>query len=177
MSWPRERLARFLTFISERPPGLCWPWQGSLTPKGIGRYRYRDRRRIVSVYAARVMWAIHHGRLVPARREVIHRCTDLSCCNPAHLVLGSPALRCALLPERGRSIAGTRHPAARLSPRAIERMLRLKRRKPELTGRELAVRFGLRSTAWVNAILRGQGWRVVRMPRLGPQPKGPRLRF
>ena len=30
---------------------------------------------------------------------------------------------------------------------------------PELTGRVLAARFGLRSAAWVNAILRGAGWR------------------
>jgi len=92
------------------------------------------------------------------------------------LVLGSPAVRCALLLEGGRSIAGTRHPAARLSPRDIKRLLGLKTRKPELTGRELAARLSLRSAAWINAILRGRGWRVVGLPRLGPQPKGPRSR-
>jgi hypothetical protein len=122
------------------------------------------------------MWAAHHGRPVPARREVIHRCTNLACCNPAHTLLGSPALRCSLLPKRGRSIAGTRHPAARLSPRDLERLVSLKTRRPELTGRELADRFGLRSAAWVNAILRGDGWRVGQLPTLGPQSKGPRPR-
>jgi HNH endonuclease len=156
-------------------PGECWPWQGNRGVRGVGRYRWRDGRRQSCVMAHRLMWILECGP-VPVSSEVAHRCLDLACVNPDHLIVTTAGGRCALLPKRGRSIAGMRHPMRKLTPATIRRLIALKRRRPDLTGIELARRLGLRSAAWVNRVLRGAGWVVVAAERIGPQPKGPRPR-
>lgn len=42
----------------------------------------------------------------------------------------------------------------------------------EGTGAELVRRFGLRSAAWANAVIRGAGWGDVEVSRIPRQPKG-----
>ena len=172
-SWPRARVERFLAFIDKRGPDECWRWRGSKGAKGQARYRFRVRGRQISVYGPRVAWALTRGP-VRHEREVIHRCLDVACCNPGHLVLGTPAQRCHLLVARGRSIAGLRHPNVKLTSTQVRQLLALKRRWLHLTGRDIARRMGVKSWTWVNAIIRGAGWRALPAARLGSQPKGPR---
>ena len=156
--WPGDRLARFQAFIEAGQPGRCWPWHGSRSRRGLGRYRWREGGRTFSVYTPRMVWAIHRGPLSP-EIEVALRCGNAGCCNLEHLVAGPPVVRARLLVQHGRSIAGSRHPGAMLTPAQVDEFRRLKREQPGLTGPELAARFGLRSVAWVNSILRGAGWR------------------
>ena len=111
-----------------------------------------------------MFWTIRRGPL-PSDAEVAHRCGNLACCNIQHLVTGPAAVRTRLLVHHGRSVAGARHHDAKLTPAQVAELRSTKAAHPELTGRVLAARFGLRSAAWVNAILRGAGWRE-------PQPTG-----
>lgn len=71
----------------------CWPWVGSLHPKGHGRFwvgNLHTRRgpRDVCVIAHRFGWALAHG--VDALDDVpvlAHACDEPSCQNPTHLLI------------------------------------------------------------------------------------------
>lgn len=61
----------------------CWNWQGHKKNNGYGQigYKYKD------CYVHRIMWLIVYG-FMPTEC-VLHKCDNPSCCNPAHLFLGS----------------------------------------------------------------------------------------
>ena len=124
-----------------------------------------------SVYAHRAAWILGNGK-VPKDREIAHRCLNLDCCNPTHLMVATPAQRCGLQPGRGRSVAGVRHPGVKLTATQVRQLRALVAKHPELTGKEIAARFGL-TTAWTNAIIRGEGWKTIPSRPL-KRPKGPR---
>jgi hypothetical protein len=171
--WPYDRISRFRSFIATGAADACWPWEGSRTPRGIGRFRWSERRRAFSVYAPRVVYILAHGS-VPRGREVLHECGFLSCCNPRHLIAGKPPDRLRLVVAHGRSIAGMRHPGRKLGAKDVRRLIATKRKHPYLTSAELAKTFGLASPSVVSAILSGRAWRSLDVPRLklakGPVP-------
>ena len=74
-------------------------------------------------------------------------------------------MRISLLVKHERNNSGARHPLARLSELEVKRLFELKRENPALTGRQLAALVGLKSWTWVNAILRGDGWKKLKEPR------------
>jgi len=43
----------------------CWLWTGSRGAKGHGRYRFRNRGRMFSIYAHRSAYVFTHGTLDP----------------------------------------------------------------------------------------------------------------
>jgi hypothetical protein len=57
----------------------CWPWLGAIHERGYGRVRYQGKE-----------WRAHELALnltshEPCKIHPLHRCSDQSCCNPAHL--------------------------------------------------------------------------------------------
>lgn len=125
------------------------------------------------MYAHRMVWTLDRGP-VPHAHEVIHRCGNLACCNPRHLVAGPASVRGALMVAHGHSIAGAKHHAAKMTPETVRELLDRKRAQPELTGADLAARFGLLSVGAVTRILSGRAWRSVDVERVtlskGPRP-------
>lgn len=92
-------------FDRSRPigdPDACWIWQGSLTSKGYGQISDRAR----SIRAHRLAWELEHGE-IPEGMQVCHRCDTPSCCNPAHLFLGTNAENQHDKRSKGRSARGT----------------------------------------------------------------------
>jgi hypothetical protein len=172
--WPPDRLSRFQAFIQRGSARQCWPWLGGRAGKGAGRYSWRTPGGGASVYAGRFAYVLARGPLSPDL-EVIHRCGNAVCCNPSHMLVGQPKDRLSLLSPRGLANAGERHPAAKLSAERVRELIALKHAHPELTSRELATRFGLRSPSVVSAILSGRLWKSVDVPRLklrkGPLPR------
>lgn len=78
---------RFWAMVDRSDLGGCWPWKGQTTRFGHGVYRPRLPVR-GSLYAHRYAWEFVHGP--PAKGQVVrHRCDNASCCNPAHLELGT----------------------------------------------------------------------------------------
>jgi hypothetical protein len=63
----------------------CWEWVGSKWELGYGRIMIGSKRR----KAHRISFLLHNGFL-PKDKLVCHACDNPSCCNPAHLFIGTP---------------------------------------------------------------------------------------
>lgn len=66
-------------------PDDCWLWEGAKAPFGHGHITDGGK----TLYTHRLAWELTNGP-IPAGLFVCHRCDRPSCCNPAHLYLGTP---------------------------------------------------------------------------------------
>ncbi|MFN3558922.1 MAG: HNH endonuclease signature motif containing protein [Brevundimonas sp.] len=91
---PQER-ADFLAHVNVAGPNDCWPWTGPIMARGnrsqanlpYGIVRFRGMR----PYAHRLAWMIANDRPIPKGQVMRHSCHNPTCCNPAHLSLGTVA--------------------------------------------------------------------------------------
>jgi len=66
--------------------GPCWVWLGLKDKNGYGRLVWKGK----AYQAHRLAWLLAHGALpTDTRIHVLHKCDRPSCCNPAHLFLGT----------------------------------------------------------------------------------------
>jgi hypothetical protein len=67
----------------------CHLWTGArVTKNGVARYGHIGRERGVTVLAHRAVWEEANGP-IPEGMLVCHRCDNPTCCNLAHLFLGT----------------------------------------------------------------------------------------
>lgn len=115
-----EIVARFQSLVQRTDGDACWTWQGNRSTRRDGSPSYgrfcigKDCQ-----LAHRVAWLIANGP-IPADQVVRHRCDNVACVRPDHLLLGSQADNLQDMRERGRARfnrfpTGSRHPNARLS--------------------------------------------------------------
>lgn len=129
--------------VDKRGSDDCWPWL-AFKHKGYGRFR-GDR-------AHRVSWRLRHGDA--GDMQVLHRCDNPSCVNPAHLFLGTPSDNMADKVAKGRQAKGRRHAEIMrtIFPKALsdEQAAEMKRlRQAGHMYKDLAVVFGVSQTlAW-----------------------------
>ena len=79
--------------------GECWLWQGSKDRQGYGRIKSPGMR--VNLKAHRVAYAMSAG-IDPGAELVLHSCDNPSCCNPAHLSVGTHGENMQQMYDRGR---------------------------------------------------------------------------
>lgn len=72
--------------IDKRGPDECWPWTGRLSYHGYGMFDYNNE----SWMAHRFLYEYENGP-IPTGLEVMHSCSNRSCCNSKHLSLGTHA--------------------------------------------------------------------------------------
>ena len=118
---PADLSVRFWAkVVKGSEPDSCWLWTGSQW-LGYGRFNAEGK----TVRAHRFAYAEHFGP-VPDGLDVLHRCDNPSCCNPAHLVAGSHADNMIDREIKGRHNAprGSQHGRAKMTEEIVRDLRR-----------------------------------------------------
>lgn len=98
---------RFWNKVRRGAPDECWPWLAAKS-NGYGLFMYEQgvlvRAHRVAAYLAGIVTKIKAPADKRASGFVLHTCDTASCCNPAHLVVGTYAQ------NNAQKIARKRHP-------------------------------------------------------------------
>jgi hypothetical protein len=145
-------LKRFWDKVDVRGPDDCWEWIGSTGPNGYGRIG----KRIGHLYLAH-RWAyfIEYG-VDPGRMKVCHTCDNPSCCNPAHLWLGTTLDNNQDAMKKNRHTPGERNYQAKLTEQDVRAIL-----KSNEFHRVLAERYGVCRQA-ITHIKNGRRWAHIK---------------
>ena len=136
--------------VDKGGPDECWNWQGAKHPSGHGNLKANGRY----WRAHRLAWHLAKGP-IPAGLEVLHRCDNPACCNPAHLFLGTETDNQADKLAKGRQAKGQMFPHTKLSADQV-RAIRADRR----IHREIAADYGI-DRANVSYIKARKSWTHV----------------
>ncbi len=90
---------RFWTKVARCATDECWLWMGARNRTSYGQVRAHNK----TMLAHRVAWELANGPILEGWR-VCHRCDNSSCCNPAHLWLGTDADNVADCEAKGRAV-------------------------------------------------------------------------
>lgn len=84
------QIANFWAKVEKRGVDDCWLWTGgSKTRSGYGQYAFRSKGIRRSFYAHRMAKILSTSCLLPNRYCACHHCDNPSCCNPAHIFVGT----------------------------------------------------------------------------------------
>lgn len=106
---------RFWEKVKRGAPDECWEWQAAKTEKGYGRLTSGRKNHLK---AHRVAFALANGGTVDDDTNVLHRCDNPPCCNPAHLFAGTRRDNTQDMIRKGRNSPpphyfGAKHPATK----------------------------------------------------------------
>ena len=141
---------RYWEKVDVRGKDDCWLWQASQR-NGYGQFRLNGN----TAYAHRLAWELKNGP-IPEGLWICHTCDTPSCCNPAHLFLGTDAENHHDMQKKGRIARGIRHGGASLTQESV-RQIRDLYAGGEYTQQELAQRFGTAQTNVSHIVLK-QTW-------------------
>ena len=127
----------------------CWEWQGTLWSTGYGRVGKR-------YYAHRLAYEKAFGKLLTGQ-QVLHRCDNRKCVNPAHLFAGSQADNVKDMVDKGRHAYGER--CAHKLTDAIVTQLKVDKRAG-VSVRKLAAKYQV-ACSLVEGIIYGRLWKHV----------------
>ena len=149
---------RFWSFVDRPDPLNCWVWMGKdCLPGGYGRFSVSGsgskgtRRREL---AHRFSWSLVHGD-IPINLEILHRCDNPPCVNPAHLFLGTQSENIRDAVRKGRMPHGVNHHNAKLTPDLV-RLIRASRDNNCAIGRQIGV-----NHSTIRNVRLGKIWRHV----------------
>ncbi len=143
-------------FANTKKEESCWVWQASRN-----LYNYGQMRVDIGVRNAhRISYVLHHGP-IPANTEVLHKCDNPPCVNPAHLFLGTHVDNIRDMDQKGRRrpVKGESHYHAKLSERQVLEM-RERYAKGGITKTALGREYGVNDRS-ACMIINRKTWRHV----------------
>ena len=150
---PSPQELKELFWEQVRKTDSCWLWTGRIQ-HGAGYGMFRTFKRI---YAHRISYEIHKGRIPPGL-HVLHHCDNPPCVNPDHLFVGTMKDNIADAVSKRRHAFGSRNGHAKLKEDDV-RIIRHCWRNGESQA-SLGRKFGV-SSSTINHIVHGQSWRLV----------------
>jgi hypothetical protein len=149
----------FWAYCTPGAPDDCWLWQGP-TYKDYGFFKWQN----VRYYAHRIAYELHYGTILvgenPRDTSVCHTCDTPTCCNPAHLFLGTQSDNARDMVRKGRQaqFPGSKHGNAKLTEQDVaEIRQRVNDGEPQIN---LAREYGV-STTTVCSIVKRKSWKHV----------------
>lgn len=160
----QEDRRRFAELVLWAPGDACWEWQGCRMRRRNGALSYGlfFIGRKVRILAHRAAWVLVNGPL-PKDVVIRHRCDNVACVRPDHLLPGTQAENLADMRERGRGRMpaprlGTAHHHAKMDPEKVREIRAL--RADGLSLAKIGSRVGLHAST-VHDIVRGKTWAEV----------------
>lgn len=167
MNLTTSDIHRFFNKINIGLPDECWEWTACRGTDPYGNIRYgffgfRGKNQL----AHRIAWVIANGD-IPEGMQVLHKCDNPGCCNPAHLFLGTPADNMQDKCNKGRQshcgtkspCHGTKSPHAKLTEETI-REIRLRYQAGGIRHKDLAAEYGV-AKSLIARIIRRESWAWV----------------
>lgn len=140
----KEQLDRFWSKVDVRNPSECWLWRGSKNERGYGRLTVNYKIRS----AHRTAYELEHG-IIPKGMSVCHTCDTPSCCNPAHLWVGTHQDNMQDAVKKGRKVKRVDFKKAQ--------MIRELYATRKHTQQEIAAIFGVHNSL-ISLIVNGKRW-------------------
>lgn len=134
--------------------GDCWIWNGAKFSNHYGLLSINNKNYLTH----RIAYALFIGP-IPRGLNVLHKCDNPPCCNPAHLFLGTQAENMVDKVKKGRSSKGARNGAAKLDATQVREIKRLL--QGSISQREIGSRFGIGQTA-ISLINTGKNWKHIK---------------
>ena len=91
-------------------PDGCWPWLGKSNVRNYGQMSVGNK----STLAHRIAYGLEKGP-IPEGLDVLHKCDNPPCCNPAHLFVGMHRDNMEDKTKKGRQQHGEKHYRAKLT--------------------------------------------------------------
>lgn len=149
---------RFRAKVSVGAPDDCWPWTATINTRGYGTVSGGAANGHRPVYAHRLAYALTHGEWPP---HVRHTCDTPGCCNPAHMLPGTPRQNTQDAIDRGRLARGERVRGRKLTTAQVDEIRAMypngaRRGRPlegQMTYGQLALRYGVHPES-IGAVVR-----------------------
>jgi hypothetical protein len=148
----RQSRWEFLKFVdSSGGVDVCWPWTSACSPTGHGRFGAEG----VQWYAHKLMYEMVTGVEAKFPESIImHLCNNPKCCNPKHLMLGTPGHNMTHAGIMGTlSRPGAQNGNSKLTAEQVAAI-----KTDGRIGRIIAEEYGI-TKSQVNRIKRGGAWR------------------
>jgi hypothetical protein len=158
---PLPPAARFWKHVAVAEPDACWEWTGAKYPPP-NAYGFMSAGVFYGakkfVKAHRVSWEIANGP-VPDGLNILHKCDNQGCVNPAHLYAGTQQqnVRDRAVRRRGKEHRqnGSANDNAKLTDAQIVAVREL--RKAGQSQMDISRMFGM-SQSQISKILNGKAW-------------------
>lgn len=141
---------RFWEKVKKRGPDECWEWSAGKNAQGYGKIRING----CPEGAHRVAWSLVNGP-IPEGKIVMHKCDNPSCCNIAHLEIGTYGDNVRDMVKKGRHV--------HVKKIVTEEQVREMRKRYAQGGiflRELAAENNM-SIVGIHSIIRRKTWKHV----------------
>ena len=145
-------LARFWSNVDVSTNFQCWDWKGTTKEAGYGRFYLNGSW----IPAHRISYSLING-VIKLNQVIRHRCDNPACCNPNHLLTGSPAENSLDAVVRNRTATGEKNGRTKLKQ---DDVMYIRRNPDGLTLTKLAEKFGMAKSS-IHYIRCGRSWKSM----------------
>lgn len=132
---------------------ICWLWEGATNANGYGKLMFRQ----TSWLAHRASYTVFIEP-IPDGLEILHKCDNRPCVNPAHLFLGTQPENIKDAVNKDRHARGIRHASSRLMDADIIRIRDLYEKG--ITAKELSMLYHVKQPHIYNIVNRKK-WKHI----------------
>lgn len=151
---PKSPATRFWSNVQQASLDACWLWTGKSMQGKYGKFYAKVNGKPKYFSSSRAAFILHNGLPLDLDPKVLvrHSCDNPPCCNPNHLLLGTPKQNSEDMVTRNRNHKGSTHRNSKLNEEQVFEIRRLHSQKTSQA--ELSRLFGVDSQTIFNIVHR-----------------------